>query len=545
MSTQEHEAKFTADTKDFEKGADKVADKANSLGNRLKVIGGMFAAAFSVAAIINFGKEIIGLASKVEGVETAFNRIASPDLLSDLRDATRGTVTDLELMQKAVQAKNFKIPLTNLATYFEFATKRAIQTGESVDSLVNSIITGIGRKSAPVMDNLGISSAELQEEIKKTGDFAIASGNIIRRELNSMGEVTDTTATKMVSFNTQMTNLKTNLGKVVTESKLFNDALNDINRTVSEMVDSQEDQNVIQESSLSKWDKLIFRLAKFTKLGRESIDVMAEGIKKQGEQNDTADAGIRVEEVHAKTIADYRLEIEGLTSSLETLTAGEGKRAEAIRNQITELQKLIDATINYRTVSKDTPFTAETRQIQMPEIMPEGANDELAKAPAQIEAVAKELTRAELSAMAFGDAIMQAGIDGQGSMADFGRTALNIAKKVIAAYLAEGIAAAVKSALTGIPFPFNLIAAGVAGGTAAALFSSLVPDFAAGGAVSGPTMALVGEAPGISASNPEYIGTAKQLAQMGIGGGNLTCRVSRGDLLFILNEGKSVNTGSY
>jgi hypothetical protein len=124
-------------------------------------------------------------------------------------------------MQKAVQAKNFKIPLDQLATYFEFATKRAIQTGESVDYLVDSIITGIGRKSVLVMDNLGISAIELQKEVEKVGDFGIAAGNIIRRELTSMGDVASTTATNIARISTAWTDFKTNFGTWITSSPLF------------------------------------------------------------------------------------------------------------------------------------------------------------------------------------------------------------------------------------------------------------------------------------------------------------------------------------
>ena len=79
------------------------------------------------------------------------------------------------MIKQAVRASNFKVPLNQLATFFEFATKRAAQTGESVDYLVNSIIDGIGRKSTLVMDNLGISATELQAEIKKVGDFGQAA----------------------------------------------------------------------------------------------------------------------------------------------------------------------------------------------------------------------------------------------------------------------------------------------------------------------------------------------------------------------------------
>ena len=136
------------------------------------------------------------MAAQAEGIRAAFEALNNPTLLNDLRTSVRGTVDDVKLMQSAVRAKNFKIPLEKLGTFFKFATDRAIQTGESVDYLVNSIIDGIGRKSTLVMDNLGISAAELQAEIKKTGDFGLAAGNIIEKAIGEAGDVAETTAIK-------------------------------------------------------------------------------------------------------------------------------------------------------------------------------------------------------------------------------------------------------------------------------------------------------------------------------------------------------------
>ena len=142
----------------------------------------------------------------------------------------------------------------------------------------------------------------------------------------------------------------------------------------------------------------------------------------------------------------------------------------------------------------------------------------------------------------FGNAIMQAGIMGSNSLKDFVANVKSAAKQTIAAFIAEATAAMVRNAILASTKlgPLGLllapVAAAAAGGIAAGLFSSAIPAFAQGGAVSGATLAMVGEGAGVSRSNPEYIGTADQLAKMG-GGGTLTARVSRGDLLFILNEG--------
>ena len=104
---------------------------------------------------------------------------------------------------------------------------------------------------------------------------------------------------------------------------------------------------------------------------------------------------------------------------------------------------------------------------------------------------------------------MWAGVNATDGMKAYGKTVAEVTKRNIAAYIAEGIAAAMKNSMK--LGPIGLAAAPFVGGMAAAAFSSAIPSFGDGGAAFGPTLALVGEAPGISKSNPEYIGTAEQL----------------------------------
>lgn len=217
--------RIKGDNKDLDKKLKQSEGSVSKFSGSIKALGGVIAAAFSVGAIVSFGKEVIGLAAKAEGVRTAFQTLNNPSLLGELRRATRGTVDDITLMQKAVQARNFKIPIEQLAGYFEFATNRAIQTGESVDYLVDSIITGIGRKSVLVMDNLGISAVELQEEVQRVGDFGAAAGIIIQRELEKAGEVADTTAIKFAQLSTTWQNFKETVGQKINQSKGFQGAL--------------------------------------------------------------------------------------------------------------------------------------------------------------------------------------------------------------------------------------------------------------------------------------------------------------------------------
>jgi len=217
--------KIKGDDKGLKSSLKSSEGAVNKFKKTILKLGAAIGIAFGLREIVRFGKEVVSIASKAEGVRRAFEKLGDPKLLQSLRDATRGTVDDLTLMQKAVQAKNFKIPLDQLATYFKFATNRAIETGESVDYLVDSIITGIGRKSVLVMDNLGISAVELQEETKRLGDFGAAAGAIIAREIEKAGDVADTSATKIASLNTMWQNMKERIGTAIIESGLLEKAL--------------------------------------------------------------------------------------------------------------------------------------------------------------------------------------------------------------------------------------------------------------------------------------------------------------------------------
>ena len=202
----------------------KTGTEMSGLGGTAKKVGGFLAAAFAADRIISFTKEVVTLAAQSEGVERAFARIGSPQLLANLRTATRNTVADLTLMTTAIQASNFKIPLDELATYLKFATQRANETGKSVDYMVESILTGVGRGSIEVWDNLGFSLGEVRQHLNgvaveslSVGERAKLMSKLVNAELAKMGDQADTTADKIAQFTTKFENLKVVLGKIIAE----------------------------------------------------------------------------------------------------------------------------------------------------------------------------------------------------------------------------------------------------------------------------------------------------------------------------------------
>lgn len=154
----------------------------------------------------------VEMAEQADGVTKAFNAMDNPNLLDNLRKATKGTVNDVQLMTAAVQANDFRIPLEDLGKYLEFAQLKAQQTGQSVDYMTNSIVTGLGRKSPMILDNLGISAAEISEKTKETGDFMKAVAEIVDTQLAAAGETYISAADRAAQKTVELQNAQKALG---------------------------------------------------------------------------------------------------------------------------------------------------------------------------------------------------------------------------------------------------------------------------------------------------------------------------------------------
>lgn len=200
-------------------GGGGIGSLGGGMSGMLQVFGGnMLTKAAGWAA--SFAQEIgdcvkqgIELAKQGEGIRIAFERIGRGDIMDGLREATHGTVTDLELMKAAVKFNDFKLPLKELGTMLAFAQQKAKDTGQSVDYMVDSIVTGLGRKSLMILDNLGLSAAEIKEKMKETGDMTTAVGEIIREQMAKAGDYIETAADRATKANVDLENAMTRLGE--------------------------------------------------------------------------------------------------------------------------------------------------------------------------------------------------------------------------------------------------------------------------------------------------------------------------------------------
>ena len=241
MSRTDIDFKIGADLKQFRGAMGNIDHSLKKLSGGFGALGGVIGASFAIDIIQQFAAESIDLASKMEGVEAAFNRLNDPNLLDNLRKATANTVDDLTLMQTAVKAENFRIPMDVLAKGLDFAQRRAQATGESVDYMVESFVTGLGRQSVKILDNLGISAAELKERMAEGATMAEAVGQIMDEEFKSVGDRITTTSMKIDQQRAAITNLKSEIGeKLLPVYSAFLDQTNKGLGKLNFILDNQE-----------------------------------------------------------------------------------------------------------------------------------------------------------------------------------------------------------------------------------------------------------------------------------------------------------------
>lgn len=204
------------------KGMEVPAGNNSSITGMMQVFGGNLmakGAEVGVSAMKNLAESMkdtvqrgVELSKSAEGIRLAFDRINRPDLLDKLKEATHGTVSELELMKQAVKFKDFNLNLDEMGTLLAFAQQKAKDTGQSVDYMVDSIVTGLGRQSLMILDNLGLSAAQIKEEMKKSGDMTKAVAAIIKKQMEDVGDYTETAGDRGAKAIADLENATLHLG---------------------------------------------------------------------------------------------------------------------------------------------------------------------------------------------------------------------------------------------------------------------------------------------------------------------------------------------
>lgn len=229
MANANSTLKLSVDNSQYNKGLKESQkqfdDFARSIGVNLKQLTAAGVAIGAAAAAINTFTDACGeaitrgaeLAKQAEGIKRAFDRLNQPQLLDNLREATHNTVSDLELMKNAVKFDNFNLSLEQMGTFLAFAQQQAKDTGQSVEYMVDSIVTGLGRKSLPILDNLGLSAVDIRKKMEEVGDMTTAVAEIIKERMEKAGGYVETAADRAAQANAKLENAMLELGNAMQE----------------------------------------------------------------------------------------------------------------------------------------------------------------------------------------------------------------------------------------------------------------------------------------------------------------------------------------
>lgn len=320
-----------------------------------------------IKEVVTTGLEMAKLAGNVEGVGKAFERQIpnSSNLLQRLRDATKGTVTDLDLMQRALKAQNFGINVQKLPELLEFAAIRAQQTGESVEYLVQSIVDGLGRKSLLKLDNLGISASRLKEQFNGVAlaSLSVAQvtdgvSEIIKEEMQKIGAYVETSATKVDKLTVAWEKVKLSFAQRIDSSGLIDfvtTAFGGLSKLISAL-DSSFAQTMINLNALFAAEASQNQANKQANVIIERIGLLKEEnrlneiSKEVAKNNDVVNQYENIITANKNRIGLLKEEIESLETRNKSITGLQklgSEESKLIKQKELELQSLEKSTAGY------------------------------------------------------------------------------------------------------------------------------------------------------------------------------------------------------
>ena len=175
--------------------------------------------------------------SEVKEVQKSFTDLAASQgqdankMLGNMRELSRGTVSDLNLMKQANNALLLGLPVDRFGDMLNIARSSAKATGQSMQFMLSSIVTGLGRGSRLILDNLGIIvdsneayqtyartlnkvASELTESEKKQAfmNEALRIGN---NNASLMGATTLSLKDRWAAAKAEAANIATTIGEVL------------------------------------------------------------------------------------------------------------------------------------------------------------------------------------------------------------------------------------------------------------------------------------------------------------------------------------------
>lgn len=155
-----------------------LSSQAGMFGGGGGGLGDLLGSGLGAGAMIGGAAYLGGMAydlgemgANIEAVRFSYERLASQigidsaDLLTALQDASGGTIAEYDLMLAANRAMRFGVAdnIGELVSIMQYAKGSAREFGSDTTSAFDDLVTGIGRNSALILDNVGITLPQINE----------------------------------------------------------------------------------------------------------------------------------------------------------------------------------------------------------------------------------------------------------------------------------------------------------------------------------------------------------------------------------------------
>jgi hypothetical protein len=208
----------------------------------LGALGGVFGqftaanlAANAITAVIGKVSEFAAQGAKLPGLQSSFESLTrgiganSSEMIASLQNATRGLVSNIDLMQSANKAILLGLPVTTkeMGDLAKTATVLGKAMGQDATKSLDDLITALGRSSPLILDNLGLSvkvgeanekyaaslgkTVEALTDAEKKTAFYNAAMEAARAKVLELGEQTRT-------FGELVDSVWVNVGNTITQT---------------------------------------------------------------------------------------------------------------------------------------------------------------------------------------------------------------------------------------------------------------------------------------------------------------------------------------
>jgi len=242
MGKRDLTIKIGGDQKKFNEELKKSGKNVTKFDKNLKELGKKSAAIFAKTAVAMVAVSVAAFklaksADEFITVENSFKNLAlsqgedSQKMLQNMRELSVGTIEDLTLMKKANNALLLGLPVDRFGDMLKIARSSSKATGESMEFMLNSIVTGLGRGSKLMLDNLGIIVSADEANVKYAESLGKVASQLTDAErkqafinlalekgldnVEKSGGANENFSDKVQKLTVSMKNLSVSIGKVL------------------------------------------------------------------------------------------------------------------------------------------------------------------------------------------------------------------------------------------------------------------------------------------------------------------------------------------